>query len=159
MKKFIKFTILATLILIYSGCAGKYYNHPGKSEPHAVLEPIKDDNHKFNIFGDSTIFIYKINGEDVSDIWHGRNITRTIAPGKITIYVEEDNIKSEFMFGGTLQFDAISGEKYTISSTHKIENGRIVDTEFFIINNGKIIQKSSSEKIRRGRPTYVPIII
>ena len=159
MKKFIKLAILVTLILIFSGCSGMYYNHPSKSEPHAILEPVKDDTHKFSIFGDSTIFIYRINGKEVSNIWKARNSTRTIAPGKTTIYIQEDNIKSDFIFEGTLTINAIADEKYIISSIHKIKNGRIVDVEFFIINKNKIIQKIKSQKIKRGQPLYVPILI
>ena len=159
MKKFIKLAILVTLVLIFSGCSGMYYNHPSKSEPHAILELIKDDKHKFSIFGDSTIFIYRINGKDVNDMWKARNATRTIAPGKTTIYIQEDKMESEFIFEGTFTINAIDGEKYIISSIHKIENGRIVDIEFFILNQNKIIQKIKSEKIKRGQPLYIPIFI
>jgi len=77
--------------------------------------------------------------------------------GKVSIYIEEDG--SNYSFGAELKFNAKAGEKYTISSNQSIVNKRIIDIEFIVLNRGKIVLMSKSEKIKRPIPVYVPIFL
>jgi len=155
----LKYLFLILSAIFFAGCGGNTYNHPAKSELHALIIPIENDEHKFNIFNESTIFIYNINQKEVSDMWESRCTPKRVIPGMTTLYVEEDQLKADFLFGAKLKFKAEAGEKYIINSKLKKENGKIVDIEFMIIHRGKIITKSKSEKIRKGTHIYVPIMI
>ena len=157
-----RFIFMIVVLLFISGCSSKmYYNHPSKRQPHALLVPIKDTQHKFTIFGDSTIFILEINGKDTNGIWQGRNVARRIAPGPVTIYVEDDNINvnAKYIFAANLSFNAKAGETYTITTKYRKVNSKVIDADFYIINRNRVIKRYRAEKIKRAKPVYVPIFI
>ncbi len=157
-----RLTFIFLVLLVMSGCSSKmYYSHPSKRQPHALLVPIKDSQHKFTIFGDSTIFIQEINGKATNGIWKGRNVARRVSPGPVRIYVEDDNINAnaKYIFAANLHFNAKAGETYTITTKYRKVNSKVIDADFYIINRNRVIQKRHAQKIKRGKPIYVPIFI
>jgi hypothetical protein len=155
----LKYTLPFFMILfLWTGCSLK--KQPPKeitqTQGYATLTPSTDFEHYDSSLGGSTIFIKHINGKRLNKFAQQQNHELISKVGHLRIYVEENNT-SDYIFGATLHFKAKLEEQYLISSTHIIENNKIVDVEFYVLNRGKIVTKASGKRIRRA--TAVPLSI
>jgi len=127
------------MITTFSGCSlFNTYAFPKITEPHAEILIAKDDEHiaGLGIFRQKAIVINKINNKNIG--MNAYDIIR-VKPGKITLKINENNIKLSWIFRGELSFIADAGKKYLLTSQH-IGSSSFDDVVFMIVDeSGKII--------------------
>lgn len=162
MKRTVIFSCFIVLLSLlgFTGCSIKQDNQISTVKGHAYVRPSMDPEHYRASLNGSTIFIKKINGKIFNEFSKRLNVEQISPAGKISIYIEEDNF-SDYIFGATLYFEAVPQEEYIVSSTHIIENDKIIEVEFYVLNRGKVITRQTAKRVRKASkvPLYMPTTI
>jgi len=148
-----KYSVIALLIALITGCSSNPYHDPSKSEPHAKIT-IEDT---MGIWVSSRgLIIEQINGKDTNHAGRWSGDSFRLKPGRNIILASVHGGHSIIGFV-VIDFRTVDGEKYIVKTAYR-------DSDFLVsITDSKksvVFEKTVEKRYApRQDPTAYPVII
>jgi len=149
--------LLLLTALFISACSNTYFKEASTSKPHAVIvfEAQKGVMGSTILGGLTTVYPLEINGLPPNE-WNKWSFKSfKVNPGRLSMFVEAP-ISSRLIASTYIKFNAVAGERYTITSRQQERHVKISVKN----KSGKLVTSSLATKSPvSNTPTYIPIYI